>query len=51
MARRFLLDTHVVIDIGAIGGFEAMPLRVQRLLKDPDVDLFAQRDLGSGSGD
>ncbi|HEY1950290.1 MAG TPA: type II toxin-antitoxin system VapC family toxin [Bryobacteraceae bacterium] len=40
MARRFLLDTHVVIDIGAIGGLEAMPLRVQRLLKDPDVDLL-----------
>jgi PIN domain nuclease of toxin-antitoxin system len=40
MAGRFLLDTHVVIDIGAIGGFEAMPLRVRRLLKDPAVDLL-----------
>jgi PIN domain nuclease of toxin-antitoxin system len=40
MAGRFLLDTHVVIDVAAIGGFEAMPLRVQRLLKDPAVDLL-----------
>jgi len=40
MARRFLLDTHVVIEIGAIGGLEAMPTRVQRILKDPDVDLL-----------
>ena len=40
MARRFLLDTHVVIDIGAIGGLETMPLRVRRILQDPEVDLL-----------
>jgi PIN domain nuclease of toxin-antitoxin system len=38
MASRFLLDTHVVIQMGARGGFEAMPPRVQRILGDPDVD-------------
>jgi len=40
MARRFLLDTHVVIDIGTAGGLESMPVRAQRILKDPDVDLL-----------
>jgi len=38
-----LLDTHVVIDIGDIGtagGLESMPVRAQRILKDPDVDLL-----------
>jgi PIN domain nuclease of toxin-antitoxin system len=40
MARRFLLDTHVVIDIGTIGGFEAMPERVRSILRNPDVDLL-----------
>ena len=40
MAKRFLLDTHVVIDIGAAGGIEAMPVKVQRILEDPDVDLL-----------
>jgi PIN domain nuclease of toxin-antitoxin system len=39
MARRFLLDTHVVIDIGIAGGLEAMPAKVQRILRDPEVDL------------
>jgi PIN domain nuclease of toxin-antitoxin system len=40
MARRFLLDTHVVIDIGTAGGLESMPVRTQRILRDPDVDLL-----------
>jgi len=40
MARRFLLDTHVVIDIGTAGGLEAMPKRVRRILEDPEVDLL-----------
>jgi PIN domain nuclease of toxin-antitoxin system len=40
MARRFLLDTHVAVDIGVIGGLEAMPAKVQRILNDPDVDLL-----------
>ncbi len=40
MARRFLLDTHVVVDVGNSGGFEAMPAKVQRILEDPDVDLL-----------
>ena len=40
MAKRFLLDTHVAIEIGVLGGLEAMPLRVQRILKDADADLL-----------
>jgi PIN domain nuclease of toxin-antitoxin system len=40
MARRFLLDTHVVVDVGAQGGFEAMPLKVRRILEDPSVELL-----------
>ena len=40
MAERFLIDTHVVIEIGSIGGLEAMPRRVQRILQDPDADLL-----------
>ena len=40
MARRFLLDTHVAVEIGTSGGFEAMPRRVQRILADPDVELL-----------
>lgn len=40
MARRFLLDTHVVVDVGTKGGFESMPVRVQRILDDPDVELL-----------
>jgi PIN domain nuclease of toxin-antitoxin system len=40
MARKILLDTHVVIDAGAAGGFEAMPAKVRRILEDPEVDLL-----------
>ena len=40
MSRRFLLDTPVVIDIGTIGGLETMPLRVRRILQDPEVGLL-----------
>jgi PIN domain nuclease of toxin-antitoxin system len=40
MQRRFLLDTHVVIDVGTAGGLEAMPKRVRRILEDPEVDLL-----------
>jgi PIN domain nuclease of toxin-antitoxin system len=40
MARRFLLDTHVVVDIGTKGGFEKMPARVRRILEDPDAELL-----------
>ncbi len=40
MARRFLLDTHVVVDAGTIGGVEAMPVRVRRILEDPNADLL-----------
>ena len=40
MARRFLLDTHVVIDFSVQGGFEAMPVRVRRILEDPDAELL-----------
>ena len=38
MARRFLLDTHVVVDLGVQGGLQAMPPKVQRVLEDPEVD-------------
>ncbi len=40
MASRFLLDTHVVIDVGTKGGLEAIPLKVRRILEDPEVDLL-----------
>ncbi len=40
MAKRFLLDTHVVIDIGVEGGFEAMPVKVQHILEDPNAELL-----------
>ena len=40
MAGRFLLDTHVVVDIGISGGLEAMPLRVRRILQDPERELL-----------
>ena len=40
MASRFLLDTHVVIDIGTPGGLEAMPMKVRRILLDSNVDLL-----------
>ena len=38
MPKRFLLDTHVVVDISVRGGFEAMPLKVRRILEDPEVE-------------
>lgn len=40
MARRFLLDTHVVIELGAKGGFDAMPTKVRRLLENPESELL-----------
>ncbi len=40
MARRFLLDTHVVVDLATEGGLEAMPVRVQRILENPDSELL-----------
>ena len=40
MASRFLLDTHVVVDIGTKGGFEAMPVRVQQILGNPEIELL-----------
>ena len=40
MERRLLLDTHVVVDLASTGGFDAMPLKVRRLLEDPDVELL-----------
>ncbi len=38
MPGRFLLDTHIVVDIATQGGFEAMPPRVRRILADPEAD-------------
>ena len=40
MAKRILLDTHVVLDLATVGGLERMPARVQRVLQDPNVDLL-----------
>ena len=40
MTGRFLLDTHVVVEIGARGGLEAMPPKVRRILEDPDTELL-----------
>lgn len=40
MAGRFLLDTHVVVDIATRSGFEAMPIRVRRILQNPDSELL-----------
>ncbi len=40
MGRRFLLDTHVVIEMSARGGLDALPARVRRILEDPEVDLL-----------
>ena len=40
MAGRFLLDTHVVVDLGNAGGFEALPVRVRQILEDPNAELL-----------
>ena len=40
MAGRFLLDTHVIVDIGTRGGFEGMPARVRRILENPETELL-----------
>jgi PIN domain nuclease of toxin-antitoxin system len=40
MAGRVLLDTHVVIDIATSRGFASMPVRVRRILENPDVELL-----------
>ena len=40
MAKRFLLDTHVVIEISTSEGHAALPMRVRRILEDPEVVLL-----------
>ena len=40
MAKRYLLDTHVVIEMGTIEGFGEMPIRVRRILEDPEAELL-----------
>ncbi|MHB1743716.1 MAG: type II toxin-antitoxin system VapC family toxin [Acidobacteriaceae bacterium] len=40
MAGRFLLDTHLVVDIATRSGFETIPVRVRRILEDPDAELL-----------
>jgi hypothetical protein len=32
MARRFLLDTNVAVEVGGIGGIDAVPVRVSPLI-------------------
>ena len=39
-AKRFLLDTHVAVTLGNEGGFEGLPVRVQRILMDTGVELL-----------
>ena len=38
--RRYLLDTHVVINIGVGGGLQAMPAKVRKILEDPGSELL-----------
>lgn len=38
MTGRYLLDTHVVIEVGGVGGIEMMPKTVQRILADPETE-------------
>lgn len=40
MAGRFLLDTHMIVDIATRGGFETLPAKVQRILEDPEAELL-----------
>lgn len=40
MPGRFLLDTHVVVDIGTKSSFAGMPARVRRVLEDSDAELL-----------
>lgn len=40
MPATYLLDTHVPIEVGVSGGFQAMPARVRRILEDPQTELL-----------
>jgi PIN domain nuclease of toxin-antitoxin system len=40
MAGRFLLDTHVPVDISSPAGWQSMPLKVRRILENPDAELL-----------
>ncbi|MGC1781264.1 MAG: type II toxin-antitoxin system VapC family toxin [Acidobacteriaceae bacterium] len=40
MAGRFLLDTHVVVDIATEAGLETIPAGVRRILENPDAELL-----------
>lgn len=40
MARRVLLDTHVIVDLATKDGFDALPTKVRRILADSDVELL-----------
>jgi PIN domain nuclease of toxin-antitoxin system len=40
MPGRFLLDTHIIVDIGTQSGFAAIPARVRRILEDSDSELL-----------
>jgi PIN domain nuclease of toxin-antitoxin system len=40
MAKRVLLDTHVVIDLGTPDGLGTIPPKVRRILDDPEMDLL-----------
>lgn len=40
MAKRYLLDTHVLIELGTTTGFAGMPAQVRRILEDPEVELL-----------
>jgi PIN domain nuclease of toxin-antitoxin system len=40
MAGRFLLDTHVPVDVSGPAGWQRLPLKVRRILEDPNADLL-----------
>jgi PIN domain nuclease of toxin-antitoxin system len=40
MGGRFLLDTHVPVDVSSPAGWQGLPLKVRRILENPDADLL-----------
>ena len=40
MSRRYLVDTHVVVDAGTEAGYRGIPAKVRQILEDPEVELL-----------
>jgi len=40
MGGRFLLDTHIPVDVSSPAGWQGLPLKVRRILENPDADLL-----------